>query len=930
MSFSWALCGSWLLHSAVAGGALLLLTHGLARFVRQPARRQRLCETGLFAALSVAVLNLVLPGWLLVPQPGTAHFARGVSAPAGLMPDAVPPTVPNVVQTPNELDLTKVLEAKAPSEPIAAAGESTDPEPSLGETVLFWSQTWLLPGIVVGQALGALLFLVHLLIGHVALSRILSRARPAPADVIELFRSLIGKGRPPRLLISDRVRVPLSCGLLRPTVVLPSELCGPANAKKLRWIFAHELTHLQRRDAWSCLLFCIGQALYFYVPWFWWLRRQARLCQEFVADAVAALEEVPPISYAEFLVSLTRAPAVPMAATGVSGQSSDLFRRVDMLLQNPMSVERDCPRHWSMVAAGGLLGLAVVLSGISLTANPAHAQQEEVIVQRSATSGEASKEVVVQGQPVRITIYVEGGDKKEPVVIRKGEPVKVYVVPSGDKAKKDDKILYITPKVIIEEKGDPKKVKEGTFFMRFGQDPKPAKTDAKQEPVRKGRIVINATDPQARITIVTDPKTADAPIRLHGTLRLEGELRLDDLKTKKGMSISLPAKDVEPRVRYLSLKQPDVNLDKIRKALEKLEKIPNVDTEQIRREVMKALEQLQKVRPQLEDIRIEIEKAAPRIRTIIEKEATERRKEIERELGLERKQTAKKPEGAEKMQVEPVDPRAKTRKRAVEALANVQRPTDHPGRLGIRIDLPDDILADQLNLPKGQGLVVQEVFAKSPAEKAGLKVGDVLLRLNRENVPADLERFPKMIQELEAGKAIEFTIIRKGKRQVIRDIRVSQAPERKGPAADAKTRPVVSEKWEEAIQNYVTTIDATPNQAMYQFLSASGKVPNQAWHQALSHAKQAAPQTPTKKDGKEGVLTTTLRQGDRFTAKHEEGNLVITVVGSVKNRSATEITVRDGTSSNRYNGIDEVPAAFRDKVNHLIDISTNSTAQRSR
>ena len=50
----------------------------------------------------------------------------------------------------------------------------------------------------------------------------------------------------PHLFVSPRVQVPLSFGLLRPTVVLPASL-RHASPSELRWIFAHELTHVSQR-----------------------------------------------------------------------------------------------------------------------------------------------------------------------------------------------------------------------------------------------------------------------------------------------------------------------------------------------------------------------------------------------------------------------------------------------------------------------------------------------------------------------------------------------------------------------------------------------------------------------------------------------------------------------------------------------------------
>ncbi|MCI0458655.1 MAG: M56 family metallopeptidase, partial [Gemmataceae bacterium] len=311
MNLCWTTAADWLLHCAVGGGMLLLLTCLLMRRTTEPVKRQRLGEWGLAAALVLAVLSLG-PPWLIV----------GVAAPPA--PDAVPvePAVPpdNVIAWgPGD------LEAQAwpglPLEPLH------HPEPAEAEAVPLpalelaeaegrpWWQEGLavvLPWLVVAWAVSALVLACRWLLGHVGLARLLRAARPAPDEVERLFEEMAPGPNRPRLLVSTRLRVPISCGLLRPTVLLPASMCEPLDVQKLRWVFAHELTHLERRDAWSAVLFAVGQAVYFFVPWFRWLRRQVRLCQEYIADSAAAGNHEP-ADYAEFLLSLSGAPAAGAA-----------------------------------------------------------------------------------------------------------------------------------------------------------------------------------------------------------------------------------------------------------------------------------------------------------------------------------------------------------------------------------------------------------------------------------------------------------------------------------------------------------------------------------------------------------------------------------------------------------------------------------------
>src|SRR5262249_54525587 len=191
---------------------------------------------------------------------------------------------------------------EAASATAAAAPLPLDPAP------LTWHHVP--AGIAVLYICVCVVLLGRWLLGHLGVWRLLQNAGPAPAPVAGLFEQMVrdrnAASRRPRLLVSPRLQVPVSCGLFRPAVILPASLCEEEARSVLPWVFAHELTHLERRDGWTCLLFSLAQAFYFYVPWFWWLRRQVRLCQEYVADA-AAVRTSHAEDYAQFLLNLTAA-----------------------------------------------------------------------------------------------------------------------------------------------------------------------------------------------------------------------------------------------------------------------------------------------------------------------------------------------------------------------------------------------------------------------------------------------------------------------------------------------------------------------------------------------------------------------------------------------------------------------------------------------
>src|SRR5207245_802546 len=129
------------------------------------------------------------------------------------------------------------------------------------------------PGAVLA-ALGALYvgisvaLLGRWLIGHIGVWRMLRSTAPAPTPVLSLFEQVAAERwsghRAPRLLVSARLQGPVSCGLFRPTVILPAELCEPKAQLALPWVFAHELTPLGRRDPWSCFVFSFARVFYLF------------------------------------------------------------------------------------------------------------------------------------------------------------------------------------------------------------------------------------------------------------------------------------------------------------------------------------------------------------------------------------------------------------------------------------------------------------------------------------------------------------------------------------------------------------------------------------------------------------------------------------------------------------------------------------------
>jgi hypothetical protein len=734
----------WLVHSAAGGSVVLLLAWVLTRRAGQPDRQQRVAEFGLAAALLLAGLSLG-PAWLLIdwPMPAEPAVAALTPSPANLPEPAVEATAPNAAATAgdipvfepapaNEVPLEDLQFAQAPprstSTEIVQAAETRVPAQPPAQPPVEFEQTvpanavvpptfladwptWV--GLVYGA--GVALFLGHWLLGQIALWRMLRKAVPAPALIRMRFDAMVPSRRT-RLLVSDRLRVPLSCGLFRPTIVVPQALCKPRAERQLGWVLAHELTHVRRRDACASLLFNIGRVVYFYLPWFWWLRNRERLCREFIADRAAAPAE-DAADYAQFLLGLMRAPALPAGATGVSGNSSDLFRRISMLLKSRDSVEKRDTRLFAIAAASSFVFIAVLLSGVGLRAYDVDPTKKEV-------------------------------DKKDQI--------------NKDDTKKDD---------------------------------------SKKKDLKKDNL-----DPEKLL----DPE----------------------------------------------------DLEQLRRQMETLQR---QQMEQMR-QMMQKMQDAQRARGGVGLIPPGVGGGAGLV------------------------------------------PRRPGFGVADDDLFAER--AGREGRLGVTIDKPSSTLAEQLDLPKGQGLVVTQVNADSAAAKAGIKSHDILLELNGKTVPNDAGEFKKILADIKPDKPVDAVVLRKGKKETIKGLSLPEAK----PADDANPNP---------LGGFPGGRIELPNVPVPAIPPGGGNFlpvvpPNAGIGGAIG--RFGAGNT---------VMTTTFRTNDRYTTRHQEGSLIITVSGTVADGKAktSEIQVQDGNKTEKYESVDKIPEAYRDKVKNLIEMSEKGNAK---
>jgi serine protease Do len=83
------------------------------------------------------------------------------------------------------------------------------------------------------------------------------------------------------------------------------------------------------------------------------------------------------------------------------------------------------------------------------------------------------------------------------------------------------------------------------------------------------------------------------------------------------------------------------------------------------------------------------------------------------------------------------------------------------GFLGVSLQPVDKDIADAFNLPKPEGALISEVVKDSPADKAGLKQGDIILECNKTPVKS-LQSFRNEVSLMNPGADISLKLNRKG------------------------------------------------------------------------------------------------------------------------------------------------------------------------
>lgn len=241
-------------------------------------------------------------------------------------------------------------------------------------------------GLLVGGWLaGCLLLLGVTMFSHLAARSFTVRDVQLPSSLARrrfaMLCAQLGVQRRVRLLVSSRIRVPATWGLLRSTVMLPADY-ESWSPETLDRALLHELAHVRRRDCWSYLLAELARALHWPNPLVWAALRQQRLESERACDDHVLDHGDPASAYAEDLVAMARAlragAAPPHAALAMAGPSG-ISRRVRAIL-DPTQARSRVGNRTFLIACASTIGLAAAIAVVT----PVAVAQEIRVRQPSA------------------------------------------------------------------------------------------------------------------------------------------------------------------------------------------------------------------------------------------------------------------------------------------------------------------------------------------------------------------------------------------------------------------------------------------------------------------------------------------------------------------------------------------------------------------
>lgn len=120
-------------------------------------------------------------------------------------------------------------------------------------------------------------------------------------------------------------------GVFRPVLVLPSGIEQRLTGEQLSMVVEHEMTHVRRRDNLTAAIHLVVEAIFWFFPVVWWIRRQLVAERERACDESVLRQGHSRHAYAEAIICVCRAYTEASMLCAGAGNSS-LRNRIESIL----------------------------------------------------------------------------------------------------------------------------------------------------------------------------------------------------------------------------------------------------------------------------------------------------------------------------------------------------------------------------------------------------------------------------------------------------------------------------------------------------------------------------------------------------------------------------------------------------------------------
>ncbi len=263
--------------------------------------------------------------------------------------------------------------------------------------------------------LGVGLCLLRAGAGMIGVRRLGRRAQlatdPALLKQLNQVRQALQVRRPIRLLTVEAEIMPITWGVRRPTILLPAAVGGwvDSHPERLDAVLVHEVAHIARFDALAQLLTQVPSAVWWFHPFVWLAKRQARLERERACDDLALIHGSRPSDYARellMLIQLLRPLRSAFVSTLAMARRPQLDRRIRAILDARVNRQERSPL--SLLVAAALIATMVPVAAVRLTVRTAvvatslnHTVPSPV---RSPDPGASRLRVVATGPAIRLAL----------------------------------------------------------------------------------------------------------------------------------------------------------------------------------------------------------------------------------------------------------------------------------------------------------------------------------------------------------------------------------------------------------------------------------------------------------------------------------------------------------------------------------------------